>query len=656
MKSHQKRGGKEYKGKGPRRESKETPQDAPTAPQIKIEKKATTGLTMDNMTLPTPVKPEASQPAPKVEIKKPVHQGFTLEMSPEALEVQKQRKIARTFTIEEMKAQRHNKETTGQAIFQFHAELQLYKRFMINGGQRRRAQIQMSEAPVLQHRINSLLLRFNVNTFQSVFNEICSLGINSDVFVLSFVNVVFKQAVLNPPLAVIFSLLAKNIIYVQKHTRFAEKMKSLFRERCTESFVVPKAETDKSTVMLLLGIVQFAGHMIRDEVVKPDLLTEWSKQLLAANTTVSLRLLIDLLLAGGIAIFKGHEAMLQELADKMKDVKDEQLIEHYSKLTDLIKLSEPVSKTITKELSDAAIAHSPSMDTSLDGEYKKLFKKSESIPASLQDLAEGLDEDEDTIEGAVSTYFLSTNAYNFITTIESLGYKAQSIETAIELLKAIISQPEQNHIVVTQLAVELIKKKFYDAQILKDAMKSISKENPEDEKIGDVFARIFAILVHDEYATFDEFETMFDDMKNIWKYIVPKFLFEIENMKGEISDDLNDSDFWHSIKFIDEPDTADKVTVLGLWNIINFFPEYEAISKLEDQKSGAEIAKICNGLLETITDKPLFIHLLLEFLIEIPEAEGKIAISGLKQFLDKNKQATNEEAAKLGEKAQALLK
>ena len=626
-------------------------------PNIKIEK-PTRKVEMVGATISSPPsKPQPQQvaPQPKVDIKKPVHQGINLELSPEAIQMQKQRKIARTFTVEEMKAKRHNREITEQSVFQFHAELQLYKRFMINGGQRRRAQIQMTDAPVLQHRINTLLLRFNVNTFQSIFNEICSLGINSDVFVLSFVNVVFKQAVLNPPLAVIFSLLARNIIYVQKHTRFAERMRSLFRERCTESFVVPKPDTDRSTMILLYGIVTFAGHMIRDEVVKPDLLTDWSNQLLKANTSVSLRLLIDLLLAGGIAIFKGQDQIINELTEKMKAVTDKSVQDHFAKLTELIKLSEPVQNTIKKELSDAAIAHSPSMDTSLDGEYKKLFKKSESIPASLQDLAEGLDEDEDTIEGAVSTYFLSTSSTNFITTIESLGYKANSVETAIALLKAIIAQPEQNHVVVTQLAVELIKKSFYDADTLKNAMKTICKESPEDDKIGCAFARIFAILVNDEYATFDEFESMFADMKGIWKYVVPKFLFEIEDMKGEINDELTESEFWHTLKFVDEPDTADKLTVLDLWQITNFFPEYEAISKIDKIKSGAEIAKAVNELLQTITDKDLFVLLLIEYLIQLPEAEGKAAVKGLMQFFGRNQVAINAAIAKLGEKAKVLF-
>ena len=600
-------------------------------------------------------KPEVpKQEGPVVQIVKPAHAGFTLEMSPEAIQAQKQRKISHTYTLEEMKARKTKAEISETSVFQFHAELQLYKRFMINGGSKRRAQVQMADAPVLQHRINTILSKFNVTTFTSVLNEICSLGINSDVFVLSFVNVVFKQAVLNPPLALIFSLLAKNVIYVQKHTRFAEKMKNLFLERCKESFVVPKADTDKGTVNLLLGIVTIAGNMIRHEVVKADLLEEWSKELLAANSNVALRLLIDFLSAVDEEV-KGHEAIVKEIGERMKNVNDEQLNEKYNRIVCFIKAEEPDVDLIQKELHNPIMTHSPSMDTSLDGQYRKLFKKSESIPASLADLAEGIDEDDETIDGAVSTYFLSTNASNFVTTIEGLGLQKGTVEAAIELLKAIIRQPEANQLVVTQLAAELINQGFYDLEVLKNAIKSIEHESPEDEKACDVFARIFAILVNDKLLTFDDFDDLFKEMEANWKYIVPKFLFEIENLKGEINEDIEESEYWSTLKFTNGVDTPDKVTILGLWNILNMFPEYEAFAKLEEQKTGEDFVKTALPILETIKQKS-FYKLLLEAVLELPEAEQGKAIDGLKQIINKNKAAFNEAAEQVGDKAKALLK
>jgi hypothetical protein len=341
----------------------------------------------------------------------------------------------------------------------------------------------------------------------------------------------------------------------------------------------------------------------------------------------------------------------------MKSVTDEQLNEKYNRIICFIKDSaeEAIMDLIQKELHNPIMTHSPSIDTSLDGQYKKLFKKSESIPASLADLAEGIDEDDDTIDGAVSTYFLSTNASNFVTTIESLGYKKGTIEAAIDLLKAIIRQPDQNQLVVTQLAEELINQGFYDLEILKNAIKTIEHESPEDEKAGDVFARIFAILVNDKLVSFDDFEDLFKEMIPIWKYVVPKFLFEIENLKGEISSDIEESEFWSTLKFTGADDTADKVTILSLWGIINFFPEYEAFEKLEEPKTGAEFVKVALQILESIKEKS-FYKLLLEAVLELPEAEQGNAINGLKQVINKNKAAFNEAAAQVGDKAKALLK
>ncbi|EAX90426.1 hypothetical protein TVAG_221460 [Trichomonas vaginalis G3] len=631
-------------------------------PKPTIEKRSENSIVLSTKEGSIQIQPaKAAEQQPhlaNVQITKPEHPKIELTLSPEAAKLSQQRRAAHTYSIEEIKARRHNNELTNpdelMNVFQFHAELQLYKRFMNNASSRRRSQVQQADAPVYQHRINNILLQFNVNTFQTVFNELCSLGINSDVFVLSFVNVVFKHAVLNPPLAALFSLLAHHMIYVMKGTSYADKMRNMFLERCNESFVVPKEDTDKSTMILLYGIVTFAGHMIRDEVVKSELLGQWSSSLLKSGINVCLRLLIDLLLAGGASVIKEQETIIKQLDEKMKGVTDQSLKDSYAKLLDLVKVTESAKVTMQKELKDPNMKHSPSVDTSLNGEYKKLFKRSDSIPVDLDYFQDDMEE-KDNIDGAVETFFLSTNIANFITMFNELGFK-NDLESAKELLRAIGRQTEANQLVVAELAASLIQKNYFEQEMIKSAMTELAAEGKDDEKMGVCLAHIFALLVKEQFVSFDDFVQIFHEMSNIYKVVIPRFLFSISEIRGDIATDIAESEFWSQLKFVeDAEDNLDRADILNLWEVTEFFPQYDAFERIAKAKNGEEAAKIVQDFAEKVPDVNQYIHLVIEGLTQLPPQEGKNAAAKLKGYFGKNKNAVDQAVASIGDKAKALF-
>lgn len=631
-------------------------------PKPTIEKRSENSIVLSTKEGSIQIQPaKAAEQQPhlaNVQITKPEHPKIELTLSPEAAKLSQQRRAAHTYSIEEIKARRHNNELTNpdelMNVFQFHAELQLYKRFMNNASSRRRSQVQQADAPVYQHRINNILLQFNVNTFQTVFNELCSLGINSDVFVLSFVNVVFKHAVLNPPLAALFSLLAHHMIYVMKGTSYADKMRNMFLERCNESFVVPKEDTDKSTMILLYGIVTFAGHMIRDEVVKSELLGQWSSSLLKSGINVCLRLLIDLLLAGGASVIKEQETIIKQLDEKMKGVTDQSLKDSYAKLLDLVKVTESAKVTMQKELKDPNMKHSPSVDTSLNGEYKKLFKRSDSIPVDLDYFQDDMEE-KDNIDGAVETFFLSTNIANFITMFNELGFK-NDLESAKELLRAIGRQTEANQLVVAELAASLIQKNYFEQEMIKSAMTELAAEGKDDEKMGVCLAHIFALLVKEQFVSFDDFVQIFHEMSNIYKVVIPRFLFSISEIRGDIATDIAESEFWSQLKFVeDAEDNLDRADILNLWEVTEFFPQYDAFERIAKAKNGEEAAKIVQDFAEKVPDMNQYIHLVIEGLTQLPPQEGKNAAAKLKGYFGKNKNAVDQAVASIGDKAKALF-
>jgi hypothetical protein len=100
-----------------------------------------------------------------------------------------------TYTVDELKSRRHDGELATPAVFEYYVALQSYRRFV---SRQPKSLLVQADLKVLQHRLNAICLQLTPFSFSRVFQEILSLGVTSDRLVLSFVNVVFKQAVLNP--------------------------------------------------------------------------------------------------------------------------------------------------------------------------------------------------------------------------------------------------------------------------------------------------------------------------------------------------------------------------------------------------------------------------------------------------------------------------
>jgi hypothetical protein len=155
------------------------------------------------------------------------------------------------------------------------------------------------------------------------------LRIDNDSFVLSFVNVVFKQSILNSELALLFAMLCLSAQIALKKVPYGTKIKTLFSERCTESFLGPKSDTEKGTIRLLRGAVTFARRLLRDEIVGISLLHVWSDYFLQSGSTVSAGLLMALLTACGNSLLQRMDNVTEpELANpymSLREIVDESL-------------------------------------------------------------------------------------------------------------------------------------------------------------------------------------------------------------------------------------------------------------------------------------------------------------------------------------------
>ena len=619
------------------------------------------GATINHRQQPTNTTPPPAEPNHKLQVSQPKRDPVSLQISPETQQQLLLRKQEHTYTIEQLKAKRHTRELTAPSVFQFYAELQLFRRFItqnhINRG------VKQSDMPVLQHRINQILSSFNVDTFQNVFNLIMALGTDSEVFVLSYVNVVFKQAVLNPNIALLFSMLSVNISYVMKHTNYAKRMRELFLERCKESFYIPKEETDKGTMVLLQGIVTFAGNLLRDGMLPHQLLYEWTKNLMKSGTKNSLMMLINLLNEAGTGIMNLCPDILEELKEKMKSATDKELLDCYARLNDTIQSAIPPAEQIDRELHNPEMKHSPSMDHTLDGKYTTLFKRSSSIPLELDALADE-ENDENEIASVVTNYLYNSNLSEAVDKLGQLGYNKNELRTAVDLLRAVVEQPANRLLVISELVVDLLYQDFYSVELLKQAFQDVAKEHPDDVECGKKLVLIFAQLLSKEVVTFDDFEPLFENMKGIWTSIIPSFFQETDKLLGVFAiDEMKENDFWRQAKFIESNDIAEILTKMHEMDILDFYPQYKVAYNFREQVLAKNDEKASNAVLSSAhidehpsEDKKELVALLFEVLLSFNDQTMEYWAGKLKKpYFEPMKPLLEELSTKFGERGHKLL-
>jgi hypothetical protein len=462
-----------------------------------------------------------------------------------------------------------------------------------------------------------------------VLNDLLTLGIFSDVFVLSYVNVVFKQAVMNPLSALLYSMLSSSVAYVLKSSPFADKLRALFLERCEESFFIPRPDTDRNTVTLLRGIATFAGHLVRASIVPPRLLVDWSRRLLESGLETSVDLLVTLLLAG-----PGDDSLgiIERLAERMKTVTDKTIIDKYLAFLEVIHSDVPVAERDERELQSEQLKHSPSIDRDLDGDYAGLFKRSSSIPVELDRVADDADE-EPSMAAIVRRYFFDPqkDVAEFTADIQKLKYTPMEIRTSVDLINAIMEQPSGNHGVLFRLVVDLMGTLFDEAQIA-EAVRVIAAD-ADDEKARNL-AGFFANLVNAEFAGVEQFEGLFPGR---WQVVVPAFLRELEQLKGNAVEELFELEFWKNATFLGVQPVGEKIARLKECDIISYFPHFDVVDRVTEA--------IANGqgdvdhVFKTVEhDENASSSLLFEMLTTMDGQKAKSASRQLKQWFRRHKQ------------------
>ena len=561
-----------------------------------------------------------------------------------------EKKLAHTYTVDRLRQLRHDRELASNAVFQFHAEIQLYRRYIADS--RRKRQVQQLDMPVLQHRIHAILLQLNVVTYQQVFNEILSLDVTSDVFVLSFVNVVFKQAVLNPSLALLYAMLSQNVMYVMKDTPYAANLKGLFRERCDEAFVVPKADTDKGTLILLRGVVIFAGHLLRQQMLDVRVLTDWENRLMQSGTVSSLGLALNLFLASGAVVAKNHQNVVDRLSEKVKAAKEAELEEPFKALQDMMHEGVETKEQNEKELMSPEMKKSPSVDKELGGKYGSLFKKSSSIPVDLSQLA-GADDEEESMSSLVKQYFFNPEILEFLEGLERLNYKKGDGRVALDLLRAIVEQSSQNIMVVWQLIGELWRNGFYSEDELKDSLKTVATEAAGDQEKGRKLALIYAQLVNTELLTLDDFEELFAPLRSVWKVVIHTLFIQMDQLRGEWIDDILDSEFWRNAQFLGVDSMPEKLARLQEWELLSFLPQYEIAAQfLDSAKTGTLNIDFTSQ--DDLIDRHELAPIIFEVIASFDDNLMNKAASQLKSWFQPCSPGIPEMASRCGAKGAAL--
>ena len=560
-------------------------------------------------------------------------------------------KSQRTYTIDQLKQHRHPRELASDSVFQFHAEIQLYRRYIAESRRKHVVQQQL-DMPVLQHRINAILLQMNVTTYQQVFSEILSLGVESDNFVLSFVNVVFKQAVLNPPLALLYAMLSKNVRFVMQGTKYADSLNALFRERCDEAFVVPKADTDKGTLILLRGVVVFAGYLLRDGILDVQLLHVWTNMLMQSGSVHSLTLAVHMLRAIGTVAAQKHKPIIDRLAEKVKGAHDKELDELFASLVKELEGPSDETEQISRELKSPEMRKSPSVDRELGGKYGSLFKKSSSIPMELSQLA-GDDEEEESLATLVNQYFYHPEFPEFMEGLERIGRKRGDGKMALDLLNVIMEQPEENIMVVWQLLAELWRSGFYGDDELKAALMKVAEESSGDERKGHKLALVYAQLVNAEIISLDDFEEVFAPLRSVWKTVVHTLFVQMDQLNGGCLDDILDNELWRNVQFLGVDTMPEKLARLQEWDLLSFLPQYDAAYAFW---SSAKTGKLNTDFTtqDDIIDRHELAPIIFEVMVSFDDDLMARAASELKSWFQPCSPGIPDVASRCGEKGAAL--
>jgi hypothetical protein len=208
--------------------------------------------------------------------------------------------------------------------------------------------------------------------------------------------------------------------------------------------------------------------------------------------------------------------------------------------------------------------------------------------------------------------------------------------------------PVDKQVVAAPCVVDLLRTGYYGEAEVYAGLKSVAAESVSEGAKARKLVRIFAQLTAHEIASFDQFEELFEPLRAEWRGIVPEFLEQLDQLRGEWIDDILESEFWRNAKFLGVESIFDKIAKLKEWEMVGFLPQYEVACLFADS---AQAGKMDPDLLfreDLGIDRKEIAPLIFEILAglsEIPPA----AVPPLKRWFAKHQEIVRELAGRFGE-------
>lgn len=502
----------------------------------------------------------------------------------------------------------------------------------------------------LYNRINSLLIQLNVNTFQSTFNGILSLGVNNEPFLQTYVNSVFKQAVINPSLSLLYSILSTNIASIMKRTKYGDRMQELFEKKCLESFYLPNETIDKWRLSLLHGVAIFTGNLARDYLIPRSIFTEWTQKLLQDGSVKSLGLLISLISAGGSSLIQDNK-LLDKLSSKVSDSNSSDLIETYNSFIQTFENEKSDEEQFSRHMKLLKLKQYPNDDNSCEEQNISLFTRSDSVPLKLSYMASKM-----TMDEIVFKYIENPSISEFTKLLDDNNFSKNSSRTATELLRSIVKQSDDKIADLLNMFCDITMYQYFNENQIKVAISNVSSENEKDIKVGKSLILVYCHLITEEMISFDDFESLFAPMKAIWAELIPFFFCEIDNQLGSWIEEMIEFDFWRDLKFINSDSAIKQMEILSEWNIIDIFPEYDiAYNYYLKLKCNNKSAGLIFDDIDMTIDNHKLIEILFEILLSLNESQMKAQGIRLKKYFNSFASEIPKILTKFGERGTKLI-
>jgi hypothetical protein len=337
---------------------------------------------------------------------------------------------------------------------------------------------------------------------------------------------------------------------------------------------------------------------------------------------------------------------LSALQTQVQNSGDESLIAAHASLAKLVGVPIPAAEQNERELQEEGLRQSPSIDRELSAQYGTLFKRSTSIPLELAEMGEvpaG-----ETVAAGVSQYAFTQDLQALLTELKRLGYREGDVQVAVDLLKAVVEMPADRQMVAAPCVLDVLRAGYYGEDEVRAAVRTVAAECTAEPTKARKLVRVFAQLVAGEVASFDHFEELFEPLKNGWGGIIPEFLEQLDQIRGEWIDDIMESEFWRNAKFLGVESIFEKLDKLKEWEMVGFLPQYEIASLFADRARGGKLDPDLLFREDLGIDEKEIAPLIFEILTAVSEIPSG-AVPGLKRWFQGHKKIIPHLAERFGE-------